>query len=170
MQSSFSFRCGRCNEVHQGVPSFNIGAPLHYYAIDKNERESRTVLTSDTCIIDGYAFYAKGFLEIPVKGIDETLSFSAWVSLSAENFPKFDELWEVENASSNSPMFGWFSSDIFGFGDCINLKSNLIFQDNGWRPTIDLEPTQHPLSIACYEGIPEEKLVDIVSHYLHEWN
>jgi hypothetical protein len=152
------------------VPSFNIGAPLHYYSIDKIERESRSVLTSDTCVIDGSVFYAKGFLEIPVKGLKDTLSFSAWVSLSEENFLKFEELWEVENASLNPPMFGWLSSDIFGFGDCINLKSRLIFQDNNWRPNIELEPTDHPLSIAYHRGIPQEKLIEIFSHYLHIWS
>jgi len=66
-------------------------------------------------------------------------------------------------------MFGWFSSDIYGFGDCINLKTNLVFQDNNNRPIIDFEPTDHPLSIAARKGISKDKMIEIVEYCIHIW-
>ncbi len=165
----FSFKCSKCDKIHEGIPSFNFAAPLHYYAINKEERSERTFLTSDTCVIDDDAFYGKGFFEIPINGLEEVLSFSAWVSLSEANFLIFQDLWEISDASLQKPMFGWFSSDIYGFGDCINLKTNLVFQDNNNRPIIDFEPTDHPLSIAVRKGVSKDKMIEIVEHCIHIW-
>ena len=97
--SSFTFKCSKCDKVHEGIPSFNLKAPVYYYSIPSEERESRTKLTSDTCIIDNEYFFAKGFLIIPVLNLDEPLSFTPWVSLSESNFNKFQESLDIEDAS-----------------------------------------------------------------------
>ncbi len=166
---TFSFKCSQCNKIHEGIPSFNLEAPLYYYAIPENERDERTSLTSETCIIDEEDFFAKGFLEIPVLGLEESLTFTPWVSLSKSNFLKFKESLGVEDAAQYGEMFGWFSSQIDIFGDCKNLKTNLILQNNNHRPNIEIEPTSHPLSIASHQGIHIKKLIEIVEYYLHKW-
>ena len=167
--SSFTFKCSKCDQIHEGIPSFNLEAPVYYYSIPSEEREFRTKLTSDTCVIDDEYFFAKGFLIIPVLGLDESLSFTPWVSLSESNFAKFQEFLDIEDASKYGSMFGWFSSQIEGFGDFVNLKTNLILQDNNHRPDIDIEPTSHPLSLAYHNGISKEKLIELVEIYLHKW-
>jgi hypothetical protein len=35
------------------------------------------------------------------------------------------------------------------------------------RPTIELEPTDHPLSIEQHDGITSERLIEIVQRLLH---
>jgi len=134
MSQSFSFQCFKCNEIHEGVPSFNFEAPALYYDIPETERENRTFLTSDACVIDDEYFFAKGFLLLPVAGLEETLTFTPWVSLSEDNFLKFQESLDIAHALQYEPMLGWFCNNIDGFGDCEGLKTNLIFQNNNNRP------------------------------------
>lgn len=163
----FSFICSQCDKVHEGIPSFDLNAPVYYYYIPIEEREARAQLTSDTCEIDGEHFFAKGFLEIPIHGLEETLSFTPWVSLSDVNFKKFQESRKVANASEFGSMTGWFSSIIEPFEDCLKVKAKLILQDNNYRPDIVLEPTELPLSQAVQHGLSQQQLVEIVEYYLH---
>jgi hypothetical protein len=56
------------------MPAFGAEAPLYFYGIPAEQRGSRCLLTSDTCIVDQTHFFVRGCLEIPVHG--ETVSFS----------------------------------------------------------------------------------------------
>ena len=165
---SFSFTCSMCDKIHEGIPSFSFDAPIYYYSIPEEERVVRTELTSDTCVIDGNQFFAKGFLEIPVHGLDETLSFTPWVSLSETNFRKFQDSKSVKDASKYGSMVGWFSSLIATFEDCLEVKAKLVLQDNNYRPDIMLEPTNLHLSLAVQNGISQERLIEIVEFYMHK--
>jgi hypothetical protein len=61
------FVCRICGEFHAGLPmDFGADAPAPYYAIPKDERDSRCDLTSDLCVIDEEHFFIRGCLEIPV--------------------------------------------------------------------------------------------------------
>jgi len=169
MSPSFSFQCSKCNEIHEGVPSFSFDAPALYYDIPETDRENRTFLTSDACVIDNEYFFAKGFLELPVDGLEETLTFTPWVSLSEDNFFKFQESLDIADALQYEPMFGWFCNNIDGFGDCEGLKTNLIFQNNN-RPYINIERSEHPLSSAYHDGISQELMIVVIEDYLHRWS
>jgi hypothetical protein len=165
----FSFRCSKCDKLHEGIPSFSFEAPMYYYDVPEEQRATRTLLTSDTCVIDDQFFFAKGYLEIPVQGLDEPLTFTPWVSLSQTNFGLFETSLAEPDAAKYGQMFGWFSSQIDGFGDCRSLKTDLILQDNNYRPLIEIEPTEHPLSVAHHQGISHQRLIQIVETYLHRW-
>lgn len=170
MTEVFSFQCSKCNVLHEGVPSFSFDAPELYYDIPEGERDNRVFLTSDSCVIDDEYYFAKGVLELSVDGLNETLTFTAWVSLSESNFHKFQESLEVENASEYEPMFGWFCTQIDEFSDCDGLKTSLVFQDNNYRPHINIEESEHPLSVAYHNSISQEQLIKIVELYLHRWS
>jgi len=49
----------------------------------------------------------------------------------------------------------------------VNLKTRVHLQDNGIRPRIELEPTQHPLALEQQNGILEERLIEIVEMVMH---
>jgi hypothetical protein len=64
-------------------------------------------------------------------------------------------------------MLGWFSSDIHGLTDSTQLKARIIFQDDGFRPFIELEPTDHPLAVCQREGIDPKRAAEIHEYYEH---
>ena len=98
----FEFKCSTCDEIHKGIPSFGTKAPNYYYSIPKNEISERVFLTTDTCVIDNENFFVRGCLEFPVIGYLEKFSFGAWVSLSEENFYRFEELYDKENRENET--------------------------------------------------------------------
>ncbi|WP_339726730.1 DUF2199 domain-containing protein [Maribacter stanieri] len=166
--STFKFTCSCCDEIHRGVPNLGSNAPNYYFSIPDEEIKKRTFLTSDTCVIDDVHFFVRGCLEIPLIGHEEVFSFGAWVSLSKENFEKFESLYDVKERRDNEPMFGWFSSWVWPFyTDTENIKSIIHLRNDGIRPYIELEPTEHPLALLQSEGISSEQVIKMYEYYVH---
>jgi hypothetical protein len=161
------FKCKSCDQWHEGVPALAAAAPLYFYAIPANERDARCVLTTDTCVVDDEFFFVRGCLEIPIHGSDQPFEWGVWVSLSQQNFEKFLDLFEIEHRAQEGPYFGWLSASIAGYPETENLKVKVHLRDNGIRPFIELEPTDHPLSVEQREGISLNRLAEICSPFLH---
>jgi len=53
------------------------------------------------------------------------------------------ERWHSEGREQDEPYFGWFSSELGYTPTTINLKANLRSQPVGFRPLVELEPTDH---------------------------
>jgi len=154
------YRCGKCNELHEGIPDVGWDKPEPWYSIPEDERDQRVEITSDTCVIDDEHFFIRGVIEIPINGEDGDLGLGVWVSQKRENFYAY-----VENNESSDigPFFGWLSNTIRYYEpDTFCLKTMAHFREDGMRPTIELEPTDHPLAVDQREGISLEKAWDIV--------
>ena len=162
-----SFRCATCGKEHTGAPAFGWDYPVHYLAVPEAERAKRCFLTSDTCVVDDEAFYVRGCLEIPVLGEVQPFSWGVWASLSEKTFFHFQELLSVAKRSQHGPFFGWLSSHIWMYPDTVNLKTQVHLRDDGIRPYIELEPTDHPLAVEQRTGISEERVAEIFEKLMH---
>ena len=163
----FRFKCTSCDEWHVGMPTFGAKAPLDYYAVPEEELSTRCVLGSDTCEIDGEFFYVRGCIEIHVHGHDEPFIWGVWVSVSPESYKSYLSVYGQDNQSHVGPFFGWLSASVQCYPDTINLKTMLHLRDNGIRPYIELEPTDHPLAIEQREGITVERVAQIYAEVMH---
>ena len=163
----FRFKCASCGDWHEGMPSFGSDAPLYYYTIPEAGRDKRCELTSDTCIVDGEHFFARGCIEIPVHDVDEPFVWGAWVSLSRQSFEEFTSLLNRRKRSQHGPYFGWLSATFKIYPDAENLKTRLHLRDDGIRPYIELEPTDHPLAVEQREGITVQRVAEIYAAYMH---
>ena len=163
----FTFKCSTCEEIHEGVPTFGWDYPVYYSSISENQREQRCELTSDTCVVDNEFFFVRGCIEIHVHFEDEPFIWGVWVSLSEKNFKKFVDLFDVSDRESEDPYFGWLSAHIKIYPDTESLKTLVHLRNNGTRPYIELEPTDHPLAIEQKNGITKERLIEIYEAMLH---
>ena len=163
----FEFRCRGCGEIHEGMPSFGAEAPLSYYAIAESERASRCELGSDDCVIDRQWFFVRGCLEIPVHGADEPFSWGVWVSLSEQNFLTWVENFDQQHRSHVGPFFGWLNAWLKPYPETASLKTHVHLRDNGMRPLIELEPTDHPLAIEQRNGISIDRVAEIYAIMMH---
>lgn len=157
----FRFKCAECEEWHEGMPSFGTSAPSLYNSIPESEREERCHLTSDTCIVDDEFFFVRGCIEIPVIGTAEPFIWGAWVSLSNKSFDEFLSTFDEPIRSEFGPYFGWLSTELPLYPSSQNLKTHLHLRDQGVRPLIELEPSDHPLAVEQREGITVERLGEI---------
>jgi hypothetical protein len=166
----FSFKCTRCKETHEGMPSFGALAPLSYYEIPEDERGTRCTLRSDDCVIDEKWFFVRGCLEIPVLGEAEPFVWGVWGSLSKANFVEWSNYFGEARRSHTGPYFGWLNAHIGLYPDTRNLKTAVHIRDDGVRPYIELEPTDHPLAIEQREGITVQRVAELYSLMMHPFD
>jgi len=164
---AFEFVCTSCGDVHHGMPAFSARAPLDYYAVPESERGSRCELDTDFCIIDDKFYYVRGCIEIPVHGEDEPFSWGVWISLSAASFAQWQESFHLRKRSHVGPFFGWLNASLSPYADTMDLKTRAHLRDEGVRPLIELEPTDHPLAVEQRTGISVERVKYLYAHVMH---
>lgn len=164
----FRFKCTCCGEWHEGMPGYAADAPLYYCSIPLAERAARCVLDSDTCVVDQEFFFVRGCVEIPVHGEPDPFIWGVWASLSKSSFDKFIGCFDSANRSHIGPFFGWLSAELPLYPSTRGLKTRVHLRDNGIRPYIELEPTEHPLAVEQRSGITVERVAEIYSRLEHQ--
>ena len=169
MSDRIVFRCRACEKVHEGLPALVFEAPAHYFSLPEQERAERAVLDSDTCIVDGNAYYVRAILRIPIIEHTERLEWGVWGSLSEKNFERYRAAFYKSDQSKLGPLFSWFASQLPGYSFDENLRCNLIPQDNRQRPLVEFDPTHtHPLVLDERNGITLERAIAFVTPVLHK--
>ena len=149
------------------MPTFGASRPLSYFAIPEAERESRCAVGSDDCVIDGKSFFIRGCIEIPVHGEADPFIWGVWVSLSEGSFGEWAKVFAAKRRSHIGPFFGWLDAWLKPYPDTMNLKTQVHLRDDGIRPYIELEPTDHPLSVEQRTGITVDRVAEIYSAMVH---
>jgi len=164
------WKCATCGKVHAGLPEgFGYDAPWQYGTVPKEERDRRCFLDEDYCVINEEDFFVRGCLEVPIIGQDEPFIWGVWVSLSRKNFERTRELEEDPKRVEEPPYFGWLCSRIEIYPDTAGLKTNVHTSPVGKRPSIELEPTDHPLAVEQRIGISVERVQEIGELMEHGW-
>jgi hypothetical protein len=103
-------------------------------------------LTSDTCVIPGVGFFVRAVLRIPVLDAIDDFEWGVWVSQSETNFRRLASA--EGDAAPGEETLGWLSTDLPGYEpSTLDLKTAVIQQVEGWGPLLEVEPSDHPLSV-----------------------
>lgn len=166
-----TFRCASCGAEHDlGEISFGADAPDPWGKLSAAECE-RSELGDEQCVIEtgeGTHFFVRACLEIPIAGGGQPFSWGVWCSLSENSFWEMSDHWEDPARTSLGPYFGWLCTRIPGYPDTLFLKTRVHQRAVGLRPLVELEPTEHPLSVHQRNGIGREVMQDLVSQLLHD--
>jgi hypothetical protein len=159
-----SFRCNTCGQQRDDLPDLGADYPDPYLAVPEDERSARAEYTPDRCIVrdeDGEHYFIRGVIAIPLHGRNDVFGIGAWVSQSRVNFERYAAAAKME------PTFGWLVNRLGHYAEStFLLKTRVHFREDGSRPLIELEPTEHPLAIEQRHGITLERAWQIVHHYL----
>jgi hypothetical protein len=147
--------------------AWHFNAPDAWNTLSPDAREHRGELTSDQCVIDDEKFFVRGLVEIPVLDGDGPFAWGVWVSLSKANFERAAALWHDPNRVSEPSCFGWFCNSIPAYPDTLHLKTAVHTREVGLRPLIELEATDHPLSIEQRNGITVARVRSIAEKMHH---
>ena len=145
-------------------------APSYYDGIPEDERGDRCYLDSDFCMIDKQHFFVRGCLEIPIIGAAEPFVWGVWVSLSDASFRLFIDCYEEPQRSHIGPFFGWLAARLPLYPDTNALATRVHLRDNGIRPRIEVEHTDHPLVIEQRDGIATDRVAEIFAFFEHQQN
>ncbi|WP_312471347.1 DUF2199 domain-containing protein [Neobacillus sp.] len=172
MEYKKGYICRCCGEFHEELPmSYGSDAPVYFYYMPEEERENRVEMNDDLCVIDDEHFFIKGCIEIPVLDGEGPFIWEVWVSLSETNFEETIEYWETEGRENKlEPMFGWLSTSLPCYPDTVNHKTMVHTREVGYKPYIELEPTDHPLAVVQRDGINLNRIQEIAEEICNENN
>jgi len=88
------------------------------------------------------------------------------VSVSEKNFVRIGELWEEPVRNHEPPMFAWLCTDLPIYPKTIGLKTKVHLRNDGQRPFIEVEPTEHPLALEQRNGVTLQRVEDIAAAVL----
>lgn len=165
--SDTRFTCSRCGQLHDLPMSIAFEAPVYWYGIPEAERPRRAVLDGELCVIDNHHYFIKGRLCIPVHESPDQFAWVVWVSLSETSFQHALAAWEQPGRENEPPYFGWLSSEVPGYPSTRNLKTHVHTRPLGERPTIELEPTDHPLAVEQRTGVSLTRVHEMIAAALH---
>ncbi len=147
-----------------------FGSPYYWTTVPQPERTQRTELTSDLCSIDNEDFFIRGILLVPIRGTDEHFGWGLWTSVSKANFDRYRETFDSHEQSALGTFTGYISNQIDAYPNLLQLVVRAHLQDDNQRPKLELEPTDHPLAVDQREGISQDRVVQLVTPYLHPAN
>ncbi|MBX9803319.1 MAG: DUF2199 domain-containing protein [Caulobacteraceae bacterium] len=160
---ALSFTCPTCGQIHEDFPALTFKAPAPWEWATEEEREADWKLQSDFCRFKDVDFYVRAVLALPIIGSEQTLEFGVWSTLSKANIDRYWDSFEDDDQSKLGPMFGWFSNAVPGYPETMGLKCKVVPQDKRQRPLVELDPTDHPLSIYQRNGVTLEE----ATRYFH---
>lgn len=165
--TAFSFLCTCCGERHNGLPDLAYDAPLFYAELSDEEKETVARKSDDLCSIRDEHFFVRAVLFVPILGTDHNFGWGVWVSLSESNFRRYVEQFEAAEPEQDDGWFGWLSNRLPWYPDTLLLKTSVWLQPYPSRPLVELEPTDHLLSVHQREGVDLATLQRIVEAALH---
>jgi hypothetical protein len=160
-----SFTCSCCGKEHEGLPDLAFGAPEDYVRISAEEKETIAKKADDLCSINDEQFFVRGILMVPIAGSDAEFGWGVWVSLNREDFYRYIDLYDAEDARER--YVGALRNSLPGYPDTLSLPVDVHLQPYPDRPKIVVHESDHPLSVHQREGIELDALQRIVESYLH---
>lgn len=167
------FICSQCGKTHSGLPALARRVPEIWNALAPDQKANGKI-DDDLCTMPGGTFFVRCVLKIPVlDGPEDSLEFGVWSSLSETNFYRYVETFSDLDQEKLGSMFGWFSSNQPDFEDALELKCNVVPQNDRRRPIIELEAGDHPLSRAQRTGVSWSFALSYLDKHLgadwHSW-
>jgi hypothetical protein len=176
---TFEFKCIECGAIHRGSPSFGFDKPSSYYDVPEPERDTRIMLTKDTCFIVPAAdneggqihYFLRGLLEVPIVGATEPFLWGVWVTQSEDSFMKYLETFDHDQSGTSS--FGWLPVAWAAYkrtrpGEYLeNLRCSVHWQKKGKRPLIEVQECDHPLYFDQRDGISWDRAIEIARTVMH---
>ena len=162
------FTCSRCGQVHEGPPqAYGADYPDAWAAVPEAQRSKRVVMSEEQCIIDRRDFFVRARIVVPVVDGPGPLEWGIWVSLSQKDFLRMAKLWSKPGRESEPPYVGVLETELPGYPSTLHLKALVHTRPVGERPTMELEPTDHPLVREQHDGITTQRLREIAEMLLH---
>jgi hypothetical protein len=132
-----------------------FGPPVDWDALDDAMRLA-SLLDDDFCLLDygdgRIDRFIRGILPLPVTGLGDAFHFAVWVSVSEKSWNVYREGFEGRGYAEPG-CFGYLMNEIPDYPGSFLLHVDVLFNDDGWRPTVELHEVAHPLVAAQHDGV-----------------
>jgi hypothetical protein len=119
--------------------------------------------------VDGaWRLFVRGCLELPVIDAHSPFVWGVWVELSEADYARVGELWSTEKRQREPVYTASLASSLTPhYPSALGLAVRLQTQPVGERPTIELEPCDHPLAFEQRLGVTMERVRMIAESMVH---
>lgn len=160
-----AWTCPCCGKPQTDLPLDIAAAVPDPWLRASADQRADGFLSSDLCYL-GTDNYLRVCLEIPIHGRDAVFTYGVWASLSSTSLERVRALWTAPVPEDEPTKFAWLCTEIRDFPGSAGLKSCIRLRDRNRRPALELEPTDHPLSVAQRRGLAMTDVEALVAHYL----
>jgi hypothetical protein len=170
--SQWEWTCACCGQRKRGVPDQAFDAPIHHHWAAGDDPDFQVLeKTDDDCVMEiagDRAYFIRGVLEVPIHGTDQRLGFGVWSTLSEQNYHRYADSFFDDDQSKLGPMFGYLANRLPAYPDTLNLKLDVLPQDNRQRPLLRLwdEAAEHPLYRDQSFGVDTGRLTELLSRIM----
>jgi hypothetical protein len=152
-----TYKCGSCGERHEGLP---MAWRLERPDLDPGAHQFEFSRDGELCTVGSHHFILAN-IELPHRG-HEVFIWTCWVSLSDASFKRIDQRWEALEREKDESAIGWLSNILPTYEPTTwALKARVHQRSVGERPWVELEPTDHPLSIEQRNGIDDARIAAV---------
>lgn len=166
----YAWTCRCCGRQHDELPIHWMSeAPTPYEAMPEEERAGRTELSADFCTIhedDGEAFFVRATIEIALAESEDPFTWGVWVSLSRTSMETVRGVWDSADRARHGPFFGWLCTALPAYPATVGLKTMIHLNPRPFSPSVELEPTDHPLALEQRDGMTLARAVAIAEAVL----
>jgi len=163
--------CATCKQFHSGLPiSYAADFPDSYVSLKEEERERRTLIGSDQCIIDNEMYFIRGLAELRIIGFQYPFLGGLWASIWKEAFDEISEYCQTPGRGKLiGPYKGRLSNGLSEYSPTtLNLKCTIRIEPVGSRPLFFIDEHDHPLAVEQRNGISLERVQQIASALMHK--
>lgn len=140
------------------------------WGLISDAERAKSELGGEQCVINAGGerhFFVRACLDVPIAGTNCAFTWGVWVSLSESSFLEMSDHWEDPCRTGLGPYFGWLCTKLPEYPDTVFLKTKVHQRAVGQRPAVELEETDHPLSVDQHHGIDPSRMQEIISKVLH---
>jgi hypothetical protein len=166
--------CPTCGGVHRGVFDLACGKPDPFpetdaYSPNAAVLTSSRFLSEDFCVLDGEQHFVRCILQLPIVGAaDERFAYGVWARLAKADFVRYTESFDQGQQGGLGPWPGWLSNRLVGYLDSLGLTCRVQPRNGRQRPTVALQPGDHPLVAEQRDGITFDRLLEIYAVNGHD--
>lgn len=161
----FRFKCGNCDEWHEGAPSLACQVPDMLLAVPPKERRARVQIGSEVAVLDEKHFFIRACMNVPIQGTEAHFTWGLWADVSSRDFFDYCEL--SEKGAVGGPYQGRLANSLPFYPDCLSIPVSVQPQSGDQRPLLLTPDGESSLARHLREGMPEQDAKAYFERVLH---
>jgi hypothetical protein len=161
----FRFKCGNCDEWHEGPPSLECRVPDPLLAVPPHQRQARVSLTSETAVLDGAHFFVRTCMEVPIKGTGNNFVWGLWVEVTEQDILDYSDM--SQKGTVGGPYRGALANSLPFYPDCLGMPVSVQPQPGDKRPLLFTPEGESSLARHLRDGMTELEARTFFERVLH---
>lgn len=161
----FRFKCGSCDNWHEGNPALACQVPDVLLRVRPAERAERVLLNSDLAVLDGKQFFIRVCMDTPIQDSEEFFNWGFWVEVSEADFGRYIKA--DESNETCAPFNGTLANALPFYEESLGVPVLVRPQEEGLRPVVEPTDERSDFARQFRDGMPLKTAHEYIAIVLH---